>query len=294
MFVNLEILEKYNACENGIKTFKENYPNGVEIKDLLEDGKLQSSIIHWGFINLPVDESEKLIYFKKFNIINSLKTYFSENVENSYGVIGSKMVRNSQYIERSKGVEGSTNCKGSRDVSGSDFVFKSKDVVFSQKVLNSSKIRFCNEIVGCKDLYECNNMDHCENMHFSFLDFGCKNSNYIGFSSNLENCTNCLFCSNLKDKSFYLFNQPVDKDYFHSVWVEFEELVKNLTLQSFLIKYDDTKTEKEGIEVDSEEVVFNNIYTKIPGDVYKFITSLPEYDALTLYNITLIPKFLRG
>lgn len=294
MFVNLEVLEQHNACKSGIKAFEEFYPNGVEIKTLLNDNKLQNSIIHWGFINLPVDEDEKLIYFKKFNIINSSKVYFSENVENSYGIVGSKMIRSSQYIERSKGVENSTNCKGSREVFGSDFVFKSKDVVFSQKVLNSAKIHFCNEIVGCKDLYECDNMDHCENMRFSFLDFGCKNSNYIGFSSNLENCNNCLFCSNLKDKSFYLFNQPVDKDYFHSIWKEFEELIKNLSLQSFLIKYDNTKSEEEGIEVDGEEMVFNNIYTKIPCKIYKFIISLPEYNALTMYNITFIPKFLKS
>ena len=68
MILTKEILEKYDACSQGVKWFERTFPNGGELIDVINHRYTDKQFLHWGFTNLTVSEEEKAAYYKKLNI----------------------------------------------------------------------------------------------------------------------------------------------------------------------------------------------------------------------------------
>lgn len=83
---------------------------------------------------------------------------------------------------------------------------------------NCSYIKHSNHIKESLDLFECSDDELCYedvmvdksyNTHFS-LD--CESCVDVWFSRGLRGCNNCFGCANLKNKSYYFFNEPCSKE----------------------------------------------------------------------------------
>ena len=61
----------------------------------------------------------------------------------------------------------------------------------------------------CELCYESQNIHKCYKVFYSY---DCADSNDIYFSKNLKGCQNCFGCVNLRNKSYYIFNQPYTKE----------------------------------------------------------------------------------
>ncbi|EKD79264.1 MAG: hypothetical protein ACD_41C00123G0002 [uncultured bacterium] len=75
----------------------------------------------------------------------------------------------------------------------------------------------------CELCYEAVN---CQQCFQAFWSVDCINSRHIWFSKNLVNCSNCVGCINLRNKEYYIFNQPYSKE-------EYEKKVADMKLGTY-------------------------------------------------------------
>lgn len=91
---------------------------------------------------------------------------------------------------------------------------------------------FCIRGKSCKDVYK---MDTCELCYESvnlrkcscvIYSIDCEDCFDIAFSKNLRGCNNCFGCFNLRNKSYYIWNQPFTKE-------EYEQEIKKYNTGSY-------------------------------------------------------------
>jgi len=81
------------------------------------------------------------------------------------------------------------------------FVNWSKDSIDN---LMGNKLELCYETINCTQCYE------------TFFSTDCESCSNVLFSKNCSGCNACFGCVNLKNKSYYIFNQPYSKtEYFN-------------------------------------------------------------------------------
>ena len=209
MKVTLEMLEQYNACPQGIKFIRDNYPDGAEAMEIMNNPNITPEMLHFAARYFPCTSEELKRYQEICNIKNSRHFYFSESLNNCIAVAESKHISDSEYVRQSQYVTQSKNIYGSREVRE------------SQEVLNSFSIKYSDKIVKTKEathssqVYNSNLVSWSNNISSSSLVEGCSfvyqssNVTECYFSGFLKDCRHCLFCSNLSDKEYYVFNQPV-------------------------------------------------------------------------------------
>ncbi|MEK7616238.1 MAG: hypothetical protein AAB420_03480 [Patescibacteria group bacterium] len=116
-------------------------------------------------------------------------------------------------------------------------------------IYNSDYNEYCmygSEIESSKDCIDCTMVDTCESCYGcvncqkcyrAFFSVDCEASSDIWFSKNLSGCQSCFGCMNLRNKNYYIFNEPHTKeDYAKKV----EELKKDFNLEKakeFWLKY---------------------------------------------------------
>lgn len=111
--------------------------------------------------------------------------------------------------------------------------------------VDASKNSFDNShLQNSEKCYESFWLTKCFDTHFSSQ---CEDCVSVWFSKNCQGCTNCFGCVNLRNKSYYFFNQPLSKEEYQekvkelelSKWSSLEKIkkeVKNFWLQ-FPVKY---------------------------------------------------------
>jgi hypothetical protein len=67
--------------------------------------------------------------------------------------------------------------------------------------------------------YENYMSDECYRVFFSF---NCEECVDVWFSKDLVGCNNCFGCTNLRNKSYYIFNKPYSKEAYHEKLKEFD------------------------------------------------------------------------
>jgi len=87
------------------------------------------------------------------------------------------------------------------------FVNHSRDSVDN---LMGKEIELCYETINCSNCYRC------------FYSVDCESCSDVWFSRNCTGCNNCFGCINLRNKSYYIFNQPYNKE-------EYEIKIKEYT-----------------------------------------------------------------
>lgn len=80
----------------------------------------------------------------------------------------------------------------------------------------------------CFDMYEANHNELCldssmvDDCYHTFYSLDCENCNNIFFSKDLAGCSNCFGCVGLRNKNYYIFNEPYAKEDYEKKLQEFD------------------------------------------------------------------------
>jgi len=85
----------------------------------------------------------------------------------------------------------------------------SEDCAYCNAVSYSKNCLDCMFITKCELCYESFWLNNCSKVFFSTNCHDCYN---VQFSSDLRNCSDCFGCWNLRNKQYYIFNQPYSKE----------------------------------------------------------------------------------
>lgn len=86
---------------------------------------------------------------------------------------------------------------------------------FGEGNLYSDQVNYCNDCVDVSYAdkselcYESVNLQRCNRVSFSKDSEACHDCYFI---NNCIGCSNCFGCANLRNKQYYIFNQPYDKE----------------------------------------------------------------------------------
>ena len=289
MFVTSEILRKHNACEQDIRQFERFYPNGAEMIDIIHDRHISKEFLHWGREKLTNGSEELKAYCEACNIINSEGFWYSYNVQDS------------KYISRSK------NVKNSRSIFQSSDIVQCQDVVKTDEAENSEKIFHSSMIDNCEMVWKGNNIVDSVNICNSTMVARSKNiidSNTVFDSSEIiksSNVTNshfcqdcgdidhCLFCVGLTQAQYHIFNKPVDKNLYELLERQYK---KYMTARlEFVRDWPENLTTATDIKPIRK---FDDWYHCVSEKFWKWARTLPNFDSMLLYHITMLPEFLTG
>jgi len=283
------VLKQYKACESGIQFIEKHYPDGVELSEILKHPHLPEDFVHWGYENLSLSKQETQLYLDYFQIVNSNALFKSKKVLNSDFVSESYQVVNSKRIEHSSKITRSHEIFYSTNVKDSSFIYRSREIEDSYLVISSSRIIKSKNISQSQRICESNGIIQSDDVNNSkWLSF-CRRTNLAMLSHALSNCEKCIFCSNLEGKSYMIFNQPVDKTTFETVWNSLSQLLNQKTMH---ICKAITTDKFLPVQPQTYPAFSNEIYKELI-DLYPWIKeNVPNYDPLTAYGIVLLPEFL--
>lgn len=209
MIVTEEILEKYDACEAGLKYFRENYPQGADTSELLKDKNISKEFLHFGAKYLDITLEERKKYYELCNVINSKYVLFSENIKNSKGISYSDGVEDSEYIKRSTDIKKSSFVYFSTNVDNGSNIDHSETVIDSYLVVDSKRVFDSHSILKAEEINWSNNLSYCSNTEDSSFCYLSKNLVDCHFCGAMEKSSHCLFCFGLSNEEYCIFNKSV-------------------------------------------------------------------------------------
>ena len=290
MFLTLEILERYNACEKGKEWFTHFFPNGGELMDVIQHRFVQPETLHWGFTNLTTTQEEREAYYKKLaiNVDNLSTVYECDNIEGSEYITRSSHIKNSSYVFSCKEVSDSENISASDNVERSHQVFNSEFVYDSEKVYQSKNVTQSLNIINSDYVVRSSsvmNAASVTNSHYvhAFTHGAVKQVKDSMFITDCVGVKKCLFCAGLQNKEYMLFNKSIDPDEFALI----ENQLKNILSgwQAELVK-DGWPVGK--IPLDSPQIQRNTLrqFAQLPEKFWRWVKTLPNYDSMVLYAVT--------
>lgn len=287
MVVSTDILRDLGACEEGIRYIERFYPNGAEIIDIIHDRHIDKSFLHWGREHLNISEEELKAYFEVCRVCNSEAVWYSTDIKNSTIVVESKNIDNSSNIFKSTKVVNST------------------DVVESSQVADSKQIFYSSMIEECQKLYKTKNALNSTNVCLSTMvarsnnvidSFNIFDSSEIVESSNIsnshfcirsKNIKNCLFCDELENAEYYIFNQAVEPSHYE---IFLKQYRRYICPELVFIEEWPEKLVINATKTPTKRMDF--WYKNISADFWEWVKTLPGYDPLVLYRMTMVPSLL--
>ena len=133
MYITYDLLKEHGACEEGVKWFKDNYPNGCELSEVQD----APSDFVWWFYN-SVQQDKQL--YRLCGVNHSHDVNHSESVNRSHDVNYSDSVSYSRDVNRSGGINISHDVNHSNGVDLSDSVNFSGGVSRSHGVNGSNGV----------------------------------------------------------------------------------------------------------------------------------------------------------
>ncbi|MBU0647752.1 hypothetical protein KJ855_01075, partial [Patescibacteria group bacterium] len=122
--------------------------------------------------------------------------------------------------------ENSDYCNQTAEMKNCYLVFASRE---DENVMYGNNLIRCRD---CMDLFECNDLEYCNscincnqgyNLNFCHKTINCSDS---AFLYDCANCHNCFGCTNLRNKSFRIWNKQYTKE-------EYEQEIKKYNLGSY-------------------------------------------------------------
>lgn len=290
MFLTLETLEQYRACESGKKWFARHFPEGGELIDVISHKYVTPEILHWGYTHLTTTEEEREIYWQKLNIdvAERWTIYESDHIVDSSYVTRSSKVRSSSYIFSCKDVVDSNNISGSKNIERSRQVFNGEFVYDSEKVYLSKNINQSLNVINSDYVVRSSSILNCAvitNSHYvhSLIVGRTKQIKDSAFITDCYNLKSCLFCTNIHDSEYMLFNQPIDPDQFDMIMKQMQNIMSGW--QADFVK---EEWPEETIPLDSPQLQRNVIrqFENLPEVFWRWVKTLPGYDPGILYAIT--------
>lgn len=293
MFLTLEILEKYNACDEGKKWFMRHFPLGAELIDVMRDKTVTPEFLHWGYDNLPsCSLRERDYYWKKLKVeFDSRATcYHVDNITNSFWVSKSSHVSNSSHIFQSKEVKNSTNVLHGDVVVDSSFIYSGEFIYSSQRVLHCSNVTDSHDIV-------CSS--YVVNSHSVINSFNIHNSAYVSsyvegstcqvrdsrFIVGCRNIKHCLFCTNIQDADYMLFNQPIEPSDYEIIMRQLDNLLDGWDME--LVKNNEWPGNTIPFDTPNIQHHLRKRWDTIPEKFWRWVRTLPGYDPMIIFELTL-------
>ena len=129
--------------------------------------------------------------------------------------------------------------------------YYSENVYYARLPFYSKDCLDVNYAYWSEQCYESINLDHCYNCNFCINCQNCLDSNFL---FDCRNCTNCFACTNLRNKQYHFFNQPLSKKEYQkkireinlgkrSVLKEYKEKFEKLLSSAIWKNLDNLKTE---------------------------------------------------
>lgn len=297
MYLTIDVLEKYGACGSGVKWFKRHYPEGGELMEVIQNPKIDTHTLHWGYEHLPTTEEEKAKYRELLHIDcgeNYKTVYKSDHIKDSAFVTYSKDVVNSTYVFHCNGVENSNSIGSSQNVQNSSQIFHTDFCYDSNRILNSQNITSCTNVVNCGCAVNSTSVFNAGtviNSSFvsNILPLGSKNIRNSHFIGDCFNLKNCLFCHGITDGEYLMFNQPIEKEEYDMFVAQLRQMLKGAELE--LTKND---WPADQVPLDAPNIQYNIIlqYSALPEVFWRWVKTLPNYNPMILYNITMQPHLL--
>lgn len=287
MFLTLEKLYKYEANDQDIKTFQLFYPNGAELIDVINDGNFTKEFLHWCREHFSMNSNELDKYYLICNIIQTEGFWYSQETYNT------------KYVINSQNVYDSISVFDSEDVT------KSIDIVNSENIESSSQIFYSSIIDNCEKIYKGNNITESKNICNSTM-VACSTSVIDSFnvfdSSEIINCVSvsnshfckdckdikhCMFCTELQGAEYYIFNTPIEKTHYEMIEKQYKKYLTELL--TFVRDW------PSNLAVNTHNIPtkkFDDWYHPISEKFWKWARTLPGYDSMLLYRITMLPEIL--
>lgn len=287
MFVTAEVLISCNISSQWLDFFKENFPKGVEMVDLINHDHISVEFLHWLRKHLFNENKDLMEYYAKCEIVNSSLCWQSEVVSDSTQVVNSKNIKNS------KSVFGSFEIINSIDIVDSENIENSQQIFYSSMVDTSNKIIKGQNIVESTNICNSTMVAHSVNVIDSNTVFDsseiiqCNTATNSYFCQDCTNIKNCMFCEGLENVEYHIFNKPVDE----KMYKLFEKQYKKYLTEtlSFVRDWPSEMLVNQHVAPTRK---FDDWYHPISERFWKWARTLPGYDDMLLYNITMLPKIL--
>lgn len=287
MFITVDILQKYQACEQGIRYIQRFYPNGAEMIDIIRDRHISKEFLHWGREHLTHSPEELEVYARVCNIINTEGYWYSQDVRDSkyvikskqvtasIGVFGSNDIVNSNDIADSESVLDSKQIFGSSMVDDSEKVFKSQNITRGINICNSTMVADSKNIIDSCSIFDSSEIIRGLNVSDSHFCQDCKEIKH------------CMFCDGLEEAEYCLFNKPIEKKHYELFEKQYlKYLIERL---DFIREWPEEMLSSRYI---SPTKKFDDWYHPISPRFWKWVRTLPGFDSMLMYNITMLPEIL--
>lgn len=280
-------IAKWGSCEEGV-AFAEKYaPNGFTIAEFLALKEAPNKYIHWVFERIDPTEEEWKAYIEKMSIVNTTNYYYVNDVENCSFVVKSHHLKNCQNIFDSKYIENSQDVVDSEEVADSSLVFAAAFINNSQKISRGSNITNSRNIynsimvVNSRNVYESADVINSSEITKS------KNVSDSKFCRSCKNIKHCLFCDGIENAEYCIFNQPVSKEKFEVLFSQYQKYM-DVELQ-FIDQWPQNLAMGLVLRASLD---CSKWYAPIPAKFWKWARTLPGYDEMLLYEMTMLPEIL--
>lgn len=287
MFITYEMLEKTNANTSNKNWFQNNYPDGANISQLINNPHIPYAFLHWLYNYTPFFIENVQQYNIILNNYDSSMVFESDNINKSNMVSRSSQVINSSRIFRSKDITNSNLIVSSDCVEESNQIFLSSFVYSSEKIYNSNNVTNCTNIVDSVCIIDSHNIYACQTL---------TNCGEIRRGNDLEDCYFCNDCSGLKHcfgcqgleaGEYLIFNKQVTELQFNTIKKQY------LSMMECLLQYTHCwPTELYSAEVPTIDRNFTHHYQTIPPKFWKWVKTLPNYSDNHMFYLTSLPEFL--
>lgn len=287
MLITTELLKQHRACKSGIEYIERHYPSGAEMIELIQDKQLPKEMLHWGREHLTHTPEELAAYCDSCVIVNCESFWYSTNIENSRFIVKSNEVKDSERIFHSNDVVKSFDIVHGETVENSNQVFtsslvsdsemvahcnnvaESKNICFSTMVMNSTNVRASKDIFNSSEIIESTNVS----------------DSY--FCSSCKNIKHCMFCEDIEDAEYYLFNQPIPKERFEFFVKQYKKFMN--VLLGFAPEWPKDMITSWAPAFSLRPDYW---YKPISDKFWKWVRTLPGFDSMFVYKMTMLSNIL--
>ena len=215
--------------------------------------------------------------------------YNCQNIQDSQYIVNSGDVDSSSFVHSSTGVSHSTDVLKSDDVTNSLQVFESQFVYSSEKIFGSTSIENSHNVLISKGIYNSRNIYACTNVITSGELRFCEDITASSFCVDSKRLKNCLFCNELNNKEYHIFNKPIDKERFEIILKQYQRIMGELKLHYMREPWPESMLIPS---LPKPFSYFNKHYLQLPDKFWRWVQTVPGYDADLLYKMTLNPDLL--
>ena len=287
MVVTAELLSNFTGIEKIVPYFEKMYPNGASLIDIINTKNINKQFLHWLKEHFSFSERELRAYAEACCIHNCDGYWYSENAINSTYVIHSKNVQDSRGVFHSTDITKSTDVVNCESVDNCTQVFFSNMVDECKKILRSANATRSFVICDATGIIGSKNIINSSSVFNSSEIINSTNVSNSHFCQNCKNIKHCLFCLDLENAEYHIFNQPIEKEWYEQFERQYEKY-QTADLEFVEEWPEDLLSSAVGITNKS----FDNWFVKVSERFWKWARTLPGFDSMLIYEITMLPDIL--